>query len=270
MAILLAAMPALRLSVVQYLNSVPLVWGMLRGEQRGKFELQLTVPSGCAEAVGNRQADAGIVPSIEYQRLDRVQILSGMSIASKREAKSVLLLSKVPLTKVQSVALDHSSRTSAALVRILMHKFYARRVNFSPAAPQPDAMLKRADAALVIGDPALTYRGQVAEVHDLAAEWRKFTGLPFVFALWVGHEGVRLSRHHADFAASLDFGLAHIDDIAAEYAPKLAITPTAVKIYLTENIDYSLDEENREGLRLFYRLARETGIIPAEKELLLV
>jgi chorismate dehydratase len=260
-------MPALRLSVVQYLNSVPLIWGMLHGEQQGKFELQLTVPSVCADSVRRRRADVGIIPSIEYQRLDRGQILSGMSIASKQEAKSVLLLSKMPLTQVQTVALDHSSRTSAALVRIMMDKFYTRRVSFSPASPQPDEMLRHADAALVIGDPALTYSGQVAEVHDLAVEWRKFTGLPFVFALWVGHDDASLSRRHAEFAASLDFGLTHIDDIAAEYAPKLGMTASAVKVYLTENIDYSLDEENREGLRLFYRLAREAGIIPAEKEL---
>jgi chorismate dehydratase len=260
-------MPALRLSVVQYLNSVPLIWGMLHGEQQDKFDLQLTVPSGCADAVRSRQADVGIVPSIEYQQLDRVQILSGMSIASKQEAKSVLLLSKVPLTQVRTVALDHSSRTSAALVRVLMDKFYARRVSFSPAAPRPDEMLRHADAALVIGDPALTYGGQAAEVHDLAAEWRKFTGLPFVFALWVGHDDAGLSRYRAGFAASLDFGLAHVDDIAAEYAPKLGVTASAVKVYLTENIDYSLDEENLEGLRLFYRLAREAGIISAEKEL---
>jgi chorismate dehydratase len=128
-------------------------------------------------------------------------------------------------------------------------------------------MLERADAALLIGDAALTYSGQVAEVYDLAAEWKRFTGLPFVFALWVGHEDRNLTKHHADFAASLQFGLAHIDDIAAEYAPRLGMTAAAVKVYLTENIDYSLDEENRQGLRLFYKLAHETGIIPVEKAL---
>ena len=152
-------MPALRLSVVQYLNTVPLIWGMLHGEQRGKFELQLTVPSGCADAIAQRQADVGIVPSIEYQRLEGLEILPGMSIASKRQVKSVVLLSKMPLAKVQTVALDESSRTSAALVRILMQKFYSRRVNFSPAAPEPGEMLRQADAALLIGDPALTYSG---------------------------------------------------------------------------------------------------------------
>ena len=259
-------MPPLRLSVVQYLNTVPLIWGMLHGEQRGKFELELTVPSGCADAVAGHQADVGIVPSIEYQRLGGIRILSGMSIASKREVRSVVLLSKMPLAKVRTIALDESSRTSAALVRVLMQKFYARGVSFSPAAPEPGEMLRRADAALLIGDPALVYAGP-AQVYDLAGEWRKFTGLPFVFALWMGHVGLDLGCQQAAFAASLEFGLAHIDDIAAEYAPKLGITPAAVKIYLTRNIDYSLDEENCQGLRLFYKLAHEAGIIPAEKPL---
>jgi chorismate dehydratase len=260
-------MSALRLSVVQYLNTVPLIWGMLHGEQQSKFELQLTVPSGCADAVARREADVGIVPSIEYQRLDRVQILPGLSIASKRLVQSVLLLSKMPLAQVQTVELDPSSRTSAALVRILLQNFYGRQVSFAPASPDPEAMLEHADAALLIGDPALTYAGPVAHVYDLAAEWRKFTGLPFVFALWVGHADVNLSQHLADFTASLEFGLAHLDDIAAEFAPRLGMTPEAVKVYLSENIDYSLDEENRAGLKLFYKLAHEIGIISAEKEL---
>jgi chorismate dehydratase len=259
-------MPDLRLSVVQYLNTVPLIWGMLHGEQRGKFELQLTVPSGCAQAISRHQADVGIVPSVEYQRIDGAQIIPGMSIASKREVRSVLLLSKMPIEEVHTVALDESSRTSAALVRILMNKFYSRAVDYRPAAPDPDMMLDQADAALLIGDPALTYNGS-AEVYDLAREWRTFTGLPFVFALWMGQSGAELSRHAADFAASRDFGLAHIDDIAAEYAPKLGMTPSAVKVYLTRNIDYSLDVENLKGLKLFYKLAHEVGITPAEKDL---
>lgn len=260
-------MAALRVSVVQYLNTVPLVWGMLHGEQQGKYELEFMTPAACADAVRQRKADVGIIPSIEYQRMDRMQILSGLSIASKDEVKSVLLLSKVPVEKVQSVAVDNSSRTSAALLRILMRKFYSHWVNPQPAAPKPADMLKRADAALVIGDTALTYDGDVAEVYDLAAEWKKFTGLPFVFALWVGHEDAHLSKYQQDFVASRDFGLAHLDDIAAEYAPKLKMKPAGVKLYLTRNIDYSLDEENRQGLRLFYKLAREAGIIAVEKDL---
>jgi chorismate dehydratase len=263
-------MANLKVSVVQYLNAVPLIWGMLHGEQQGKYDLDFTLPANCADAVRQRQADIGIIPCVEYHRMERMEILSGLAIAAKGEVKSVLLLSKVPIQKIQSIALDNSSRTSAALVRILMRKFYSRFVSLHPAAPRPEEMLKRADAALVIGDPALTFDGQVAEVYDLAAEWKKFTGLPFVFALWVGHQDSKLGRFRKDFEDSRDFGLAHVDDIAAEYAPNLKMKPLGVKVYLTQNVDYSLDEENRKGLRLFSKLAREAGIIPVEKELLFV
>jgi len=260
-------MAAPKVSVVQYLNTVPLIWGMLRGEQQGKYELAFTTPAGCADAVRQRNADLGIIPSIEYQRIDGAQVLAGISIASKGEVKSVLLLSKVPVEKIKNVAVDNSSRSSSALLRILFRKFYKRMVNITPTVPKPAEMLKRADAALVIGDPALIYEGRVPEVYDLAAEWKKFTGLPFVFALWVGHEDAKLSNYRKDFEDSRDYGLAHVDDIAAEYAPKLNMKVQGVKVYLTQNIDYSLDEENRNGLRLFYKLAREAGIIPVEKDL---
>ena len=259
-----------KVSVVQYLNAVPLVWGMLKGIQQGRYALEFTTPAACADAVRLGKADLGIIPSIEYQRLDRAQVLSGISIAAKEEVKSVLLLSKVPIEKVQTVAVDNSSRTSAALLRILMRKFYSHWINVIPSAPKPAQMLKRAEAALIIGDPALTYDGQVPEVYDLAAEWKKFTGLPFVFALWVGREEAKVGRYRKDFEDSRDYGLAHIDAIAAEYAPKLNMQPPGVKAYLTQNVDYSLDEENRKGLRLFYKLAREAGIIPVEKDLYFV
>ena len=259
-------MPNLRISVVQYLNSVPLIWGMLHGPQRGKHELQFATPAHCADAVRDGTADIGIIPAIEYHRIERLQIISGISIASKSRVRSVLLLSKLPIEKIQSVAVDTSSRTSAAFLRILLGKFYSLKVNFIPSAPRPDEMLSLADSALVIGDPAFTYRGS-AEVYDLAAEWKKFTGLPFVFAFWAGRADQNLSLYRKDFEESRQFGLAHIDDIAAEYAVKLYTDPADVKVYLTENIDYSLDEENCRGLRLFFKLASEAGVIPVEKEL---
>jgi chorismate dehydratase len=262
-------MSRLRISVVQYLNSVPLIWGMLHGRQQGQHELQFATPACCADAVRDGKADIGIIPAIEYHRIDHLQIISGISIASKSRVRSVLLLSKVPIEKIQSVAVDTSSRTSVAFLRILLGKFYSRTVDFIPSAPRPEEMLKGADSALVIGDPALTYRG-TAEVYDLAAEWKKFTGLPFVFAFWAGHADKNLARCRGDFEESRDFGLAHVDDIAAEYALKLNLQPADVKVYLTENIDYSLDEENCKGLRLFFKLSREAGIIPAEKQLYFV
>ncbi len=256
-----------RVSVVQYLNTVPLIWGMLRGEQRGKYDLSFTTPAGCADAVERGEADLGIIPSIEYQRLERARILPGLSVASKGKVKSVLLLSKFPIEELRTIAVDNSSRTSVALLHILLHRFYRRPVSLTPFPPEPAEMLKRADAALVIGDPALTFNDRAPKVYDLAAEWKRFTGLPFVFALWVGPEKANLERFRKDFEASRDYGLAHVDEIAAEYAQKLNLTPERVRLYLTENIDYSLDEENLKGLQLFFRLACEAGLIPAEKEL---
>ena len=256
-----------QVSVVQYLNTVPLIWGMLHGEERGKFELDFTTPACCADAVRGGAADVGIIPSIEYQRLEHAEIVDGVSIASKGRVRSVLLLAKSPIERIRTVALDNSSRTSVALLAILLRKFYGREVESIPFAPHPDAMLERADAALVIGDPALTYQGRVAAIYDLAEEWKKFTGLPFVFALWVGNAEAKLARFVKDFESSRDYGLAHVDEIAEEYGPKCGLDPQAVKVYLTTNIDYTLDGENRRGLVLFYQLAHETGQIPAVKEL---
>ncbi|HUZ46781.1 MAG TPA: menaquinone biosynthesis protein [Terriglobia bacterium] len=256
-----------KVSVVQYLNTVPLIWGMLQGGQKGKYDLEFTIPAVCADAVRRREVDIGIIPSIEYQRIERLQILPGLSIASKGEVKSVLLYSKVPVKEIKTIAVDNSSRTSAALLTILIRKFYAQTVNFMPAAPKLEDMLASADAALVIGDPALAYHGQIPRVYDLAVEWKKFTGLPFVFAVWAGREDAQIGRFRKDFEASRDYGCAHIDEIAREYAPKLNMQPEEVKVYLTENIDYSLDEENLRGLRLFYRLAAELNILSGERDI---
>ena len=256
-----------RVSVVKYLNTAPLIWGMLKGGQQGKYDLDFTTPAMCADDLRSRAAAVGIVPSIEYQRMERLRVLPGCSIASKGIVKSVLLLSKLPVEQVTTIALDNSSRTSAALVRVLLQKFYSRPISVAPADPDPQTMLQHADAALLIGDPALTVNAEGLLVYDLAAEWKKFTGLPFVFAVWAGHEDAGLGRFCGDFEASRDYGLGHLDDIAREYAPRLGLAPETVKVYLKENIDYSLDEENRKGLELFYRLAHEIGLIPEPKEI---
>ncbi|MGH9377553.1 MAG: menaquinone biosynthetic enzyme MqnA/MqnD family protein [Terriglobia bacterium] len=260
-------MTGLRISVVQYLNTAPLIWGMIRGEQQGKFQMDFTTPAECADAIRNGGADAGIIPAIEVQRIDGLEVVPGVSISSPGNVKSVILISKKPIEEVQSVATDTSSRTSTALIAILLRKFYGLRPQMTAAGPDPAAMLKSADAALLIGDPALVYQPQGLRVYDLAAEWKKFTGLPFVFALWAGPKSAGLARFTADFQQSRDYGLAHVDEIAAEYAPRHGLTPEQVKIYLTRNIHYTLDRGHREALALFFRFALEEGLIPAVKEI---
>ena len=268
-----------RISVVQYLNTAPLVWGMLHGAQRGKFRLEFTTPARCADAVARGQADVGIIPSIEVPRMEGTEVVPGISIASKRLVKSVLLISKVPIDRVRTVAMDNSSRTSAALVTVLLRRSYGLDFQSAPADPDLEQMLKRADAALLIGDPALTFQLEVESqkskaqdvlVYDLAAEWKKLTARPFVFAVWAGLPEVGLGDFVHDFQESRDEGLRHLDAIASEWGPRLGLAESAVKLYLAENINYDLDEENLAGLRLFYKLAEEEGLIPAGKELRLV
>lgn len=265
-------MSNLRLSVVQYLNTAPLIWGMLHGHQRGRFEMDFTTPARCADAVRDGSADAGIIPSIEVQRIGGLVAVSGVSISALDQVRSVILIAKRPLEEVRSVRLDTSSRTSAALTTILLHKFYDVRPEMTPAAPDARAMLQSADGALLIGDPALVFDPQAAgsggelRVYDLASEWKKFTGLPFVFAVWAGPDRDRLARAASAFQASRDYGLSQVDEIAAEFAPRHALTPDEVKIYLTRNINYNLGESHLEALRLFYRLAAEEGLIPGVKE----
>lgn len=266
-------MTNLRVSIVQYLNTVPLIWGILRGKQRGKFQMDFTTPARCADAVRDGNAGVGIIPSIEVQRIGRLQAVPDVSISALDAVKSVILISKKPIEEIRSVRLDTSSRTSAALVTILLRKFYGLRPEIAPAEPNPEAMLQAADAALLIGDPALVFDGgkmrnaQGVRVYDLAAEWKKFTGLPFVFALWVGPESAGLGKFAKDFQASRDYGLAHMDEIAVEYAPRHGLTPGQVKIYLTQNINYNLEEGHLNALALFYRLAFDEGLIPAVKDI---
>jgi chorismate dehydratase len=255
-----------RVSVVQYLNTVPLVWGMMRGKQVEKFELDFTVPARCADAVRSGQADVGIIPAIEYQRIPGLEIIEGLSISSKEKVRSVLLLSTCPIEKIRTVAMDESSRTSVALVTIILNKFYGLSVSSAPARPDARAMLQQADAALLIGDPALAFKDPAVRAYDLSVEWRKFTGLPFVFAVWAGKAEANMGQWAQDFHASLQYGLAHLDDIAREYASRHRMTPEEVQFYLTQNIHYNLDRDDLEGLRLFYRLACDLELIPQVRE----
>ena len=255
---------------MKYSNTLPLVWGMLQGEEREKFDLSFVTPSACAEALRSGEADIGLIPSIEYQRMEGLSIIPGISIASRGAARSVLLLSHKPIEQVQIIALDNSSRSSVLLLQILLKKFYSRKVSFVSLSPDPEKMLEKADAALIVGDPALTFKGDCAEIYDLGAEWKKFTGLPFVFAFWAGRRNGNLAGYRKVFEASKEFGLSRLDDIIDQEAAKIPIEPGVLRDYLGVNLDYSLDEENCRGLRLFYRLAEETGALPRQRELTFV
>jgi chorismate dehydratase len=292
-------LPKLRISIVQYLNTAPLVWGFTNGPLRGKYELSFTVPSLCAEALRNGAADIAIIPAIEYQRIDDLLILPDMAIASKGRVRSLLIVSKVPIENARSIALDSSSRSTQALTKILCDRKWKIAPDFLEMPPDAGAMLQCADAALLIGDPALRLsiaieasatRGASGEevcaasaagivagrsagvpaaetlhVYDIVEEWRKMTNLPAVLAVWAARRDVATPEIIEDFLASRDFGLAHRADIGAQASKELGLPADQLERYLVENIDLSLDEENFKGLVHYYGLSAAMGLIPGIK-----
>lgn len=260
-------MKRLRVSVVEYLNTAPLIWGMWRGSQRDQFDLDFTVPSACARALETRQADVGILPSIAYQRIEGLRVIPNIAIAAKHEVRSVLLASRKPAEEVRSVALDSSSRTSAALVRILFRKLWLREPSYVERTPDAAAMLAECDAALLIGDPALKLERRELNVYDLAREWWRLTGKGFVFAFWAAQPEKATPEVTEAFTASRAYGLAHLEEIADEMAPRLELSRELILNYFRENVDFSLDESNLAGLELFYRWAHELGLVPQVRAL---
>jgi chorismate dehydratase len=258
------------------LNTAPLMWDFEHGESAARlsehFELSYTVPSRCAEELKAGLADIGIIPAATYTTIPGLVVIPDIAIASKNAVRSILLISKVPVEKIRSVATDDSSRTSAALVEVYLKKFVGIDPGFRRQKPVLEEMLQWHDAALLIGDPALQAHTGGYYVYDLAEQWRNWTGRPFVFAFWAVRKA-SLAGTAPDlnitqvFQQSRDHGLQHIPEIAQQWAPKLGLSKELISEYLTENIDYTLDSENLEGLRLFYRYAAEYGALPPAPDL---
>lgn len=246
------------------------MWDFEHGETGADFDISYTLPSQCAAHLREGSADIGIIPAAAYTSIPDLAILSGVAIASKRAVRSILLVSKIPLEKIQSVALDTSSMTSVALTKVLFAKWWGGARTFTAMAPNIEQMLKRCDAGLVIGDPALKIDRSRHITYDLAEEWIRLTGKPFVFAFWAARRAaLKDAPRDLDlptvFQESRDRGLLpeSLDCIASEWALRLALSEAQVKSYLTDNIHYFLDPDGLDGMRLFYELARECGALPA-------
>jgi len=285
----------LRIAAIRFLNPAPLMWDFehapLQDELATRYTIDWMLPSECADRLVSGAADIGLVPIATLANSPGLRILPGCTIASKGKVRSLLLVRRArrELRDLRSVAADTASRTTIAYARILFHKWDNGNAEFVPMAANLDAMLERADAAIVIGDPALlaleerenriARDGEELVYHDLAEEWRKQTGLPFVSAVWaiawsrlldesingafpLFDRGALEEGAAADLIRSRDHGLAHIDDLAKEWAKKIPLTEQTIGAYLTENIHYVLDEECVEGMRGFFRMAAETRILP--------
>ncbi len=262
-------MARLRVSAISFLNTAPLLWDLEHGAAGPDFDVDYTLPSACAEALRTGTADIGLLPVIAYPTIPGLVVVPDISIASKRSVRSILLVSKVPVEEIQTVAADTSSRTSVALARVLFCKWFGGPRHFTPMQPDLDAMLAHSDAALLIGDPALTVDRTRYLTYDLAEEWHRATGRSMVFAFWAVRSEVAHPGLARVFRDSRDHGLQpeNLRSIARQWAPRVGISEADVISYLTQNIDYSLDAENLEGLDLFYRYATDCGVIAAPRPL---
>lgn len=262
------------------------MWDFDHGELRREYRVDYTLPSTCAELLRAGMADIGIIPVAAYATIPGLAVVPDVAIAASGPVRSIFLISKVPAEQVRTVAVDTSSRTSVALLRVLFEKKWRRsgdaRPEFVAMAPKQGAMLRHHDAALLIGDSALLAKREGYRVYDLAEEWQAWTGKGFVFAFWAARkqalaekakaEGLSVedvsARVSRDFQLSRDHGLepANLERLVAEWSKRIALGAGEIREYLSQAIYYRLDAECLEGLRLFYKYAHECGALPSAPE----
>lgn len=271
----------LRIAAINFLNPAPLMWDFehapMREELEQRYRIDRMFPSECAARLQSDEADIGLIPIAALALAPHLRILPGCTIASKERVRSLLLVHRAgrPLADLRSVAADTASRTTVTYARILFHQWGHAGVEFVPMAADLDAMLQRADAAIVIGDPALLAleerfnrlerTGEALEYRDLAAEWKALTGLPFISAVWCAGTACGRPLNEKiveDLLRSRDHGLANIDALVTEWAGRLPIPESTIRSYLTGNIHYMLDEECVEGMRGFFGMAAACGVLP--------
>lgn len=246
-----------RVGAVSYLNTVPLVWGMLHGEESRSVDLSFSIPSVCAERLEQGLIDVGLVPVAEIAR-QSLEIVPGVGITCCGPVRSILLFSRVPWPRVRTLASDVSSRTSVQLARVILRERYGVEPEVSSEQPILADMLRDADAALIIGDPALRLRPEELpyEYLDLGAEWQMLTGLPMVFAAWAGKPGIASGVLERITTASYHFGKARIDEIVEQEHASRGITRDLADRYLRHHIRFELGAHEIKGLEAFLDLAR--------------
>jgi chorismate dehydratase len=252
--------PRYRIAASTYLNSAPLIWSFLNGSKRGTVDFTDAVPARCAQLLSQNEVDAALVPVIEYQRIPGGALVPDVCVGSQNEVLSVVLVSKnTQLENIRTVALDESSRTSATLVKVIFREFLGQEPEWTTRSPNLEEMLDRNDAALIIGDPGMTFPRAGLKLWDMATLWRNYTGFGFVFAMWMVRDAIDV-----DFAGARDEGLTLIEEIMSNYRDRI---PMDLKKYLTENIVYRIDESMQRGLELYFELAHKHRLIERVKPL---
>jgi chorismate dehydratase len=255
----------IRLGAVGYLNARPLTWALDRAPDR--WQIRYDFPSVCSALLAAGDVDLGLVPSIDYLQSPDYRLVPGVGIGSRGPVASVALFTRLPIEAVRRIALDTSSRTSVALVKVLCRHRFHIEPQFVPHGPDLGAMTHRSDAALLIGDPALEADPSAFGLQkiDLGAEWTAMTGLPFVYAAWTGRAGAVSPPDVRLLQEAQEAGARSTDAIAAEYGRGNAAAVARAAAYLRDNVRYGLGADEIRGLQTFLDYAADVNAAPRKR-----
>lgn len=243
---------SIKISCVSYLNSQPFIYGLKNNSIINEIELSLDIPSVCAEKLLSGKVDIGLVPVAIIPELKESHIISDYCIGADGKVETVLLLSDVPLEKIETIILDYQSRTSVLLVKVLADRFWKISPQWTDGENNFEKKISGTTAGLVIGDRTFTMKSKFKHVYDLAEEWKKFTSLPFAFACWVSNKKIP-SDFISHFNNALESGLKNIPTVASQY-PSNGFSALD---YLTKKVSFSLDAKKKEAMKLFLEMSEE-------------
>ncbi|MBS0012059.1 MAG: menaquinone biosynthesis protein [Bacteroidales bacterium] len=242
-----------RISAVRYSNTYPLIYGLQNSGIELNARIEIDHPADCARKISAGEADIGLIPVVAIHENKALSIISDYCIGSRGPVRTVMLLSNRPLNNLDTVYLDYRSRTSVALTKLMALKFW--NCDFQWKGTDPDFnFLSIADneGVVLIGDQCYEMEASFKYRTDLAVEWNKYTGLPFVFACWVANKSFS-SNFISDFNNALGYGVSNLDKVVEYYGKRGAMPADVLKDYLVNNIDYFLDDEKRLAMNTFFK-----------------
>ncbi|MCE3279894.1 MAG: hypothetical protein K0S44_2085 [Bacteroidetes bacterium] len=242
-------MDKVKISAVSYLNSKPFIYGLENSDIRSKIDLQLDIPSVCAQKLLDEKVDIGLIPVAVIPKLHEHYIISDYCIGAEGKVASVMLYSDVPLNKIENVFLDYHSRTSVTLVQVLAKNFWKIAPTWINAEVGFENNVSGNSAAVIIGDRTFGLEGKYKYSYDLSEEWQKFTGLPFVFACWVANKELSADFINS-FNEALRWGISKMPKLITEIENS-ATYPTNIDFYLNHNISYDFNDRKKKALELF-------------------
>lgn len=247
----------IRISAVKYANTYPFIWGLRDSGFDKRVILETDHPTECAAKLISGRADIGLIPVAALPLLKKYNIISDYCIGANGKVRTVMLLSNCPFDNIEAINLDYRSKSSVNLTRVLAKDMWKRKFRWINTSEIFDfENIGKNEAVVLIGDQCFEFEDRFKYKIDLAEEWKKQTGLPFVFACWVSNRELD-NKFIADFNSALKSGIDNIGKVAKAYAANGLINEADLKEYLTKNIDYIFDNDKKKGMELFLKLLKD-------------